>query len=639
MANLVSRIHDFTRGGQTTLHTMRMLWQILRWMMRIYLILIACIFVYFLGFKSHSYYDRYLTLKYFQALLYADFNEKVMLVPFDEPNGGFKQVPARMILTHPEILKAKGRMKALAWRAGKVSGWLGVFLLFGLGTGFWWKGRVLRTDKLVRGGSIVTQKELRQLLKKQGRGVLSPYQLCNVPYLKNGETLHTLISGGPGQGKTVAIKDLIEQVRKQGDRAIIYDKMGVYLKEFYDPKTDIILNPLDARSPAWSVFAEGRTPSDYDTMAAALLPMHHHAQDPFWVNAARTIFAALAVKLDKEGKKDNHTFLSSMLNNDLAGLGELLKNTPAETLVNEKSDKTAFSVLSVLATYVKSLQYLPTEGSLFSIRQWVEAEKAQGFLFVSSRADQHETLKPLISMWLDVAVNQLLSLEQSVSRRFWVILDELPSLHQLPSLKPGLAETRQFGGSFVISIQTISQLREIYGKDGADAMSGLCSNRLVFKSPEPETAEWASKSLGRVEMDEVKEGFSYGANEMRDGVSLASNKTLRSLVLDTEILNLNPLEGYLKFSGNMPVAKICLKPKNRKTVVARFIPVTAAMRESSNDVARDTTRIKPVTSDESTPQRKVTMIRIDTKTAGLADINQNWYNDEVIENKALQVDL
>lgn len=566
-----SGVHDFTRGGQTTLHTMRMLWQIVRWMTKVYLILVAAVFIYFLWFKSHPYYDRYLTTKYYQALLYADFHEESMHLFFEEPNGASKEIPVKMVLSNPIILKAKSRMAALSWQAGKISIYMGVTLLLGLGILFRWKGRGLRTDKLLRGGQIVNQTQLLQYLKKERKGELSCYCLCDIPYLASGETLHTIISGGPGQGKTVAMKELIEQIRKQGDRAIIYDKMGVYLKEFYNAETDVILNPLDARSPAWNIFAEARTPSDYDTIAAALLPMHHYAQDPFWVNAARTIFTSLAVKLDQEGKKDNQILLKTLLNNDLSGLWEILKGTPAETLVNEKSDKTAFSALSVLSTYVKCLHYLPAGNQTFSIRKWVEDENAKGFLFVASRADQHETLKPLISVWLDIAINQLLSLEQSRDRRFWVLMDELPSLHRLPSLKPGLAEARQFGGSFVLSIQTIAQLREIYGRDGADAVSGLCSNRLVFKSPEPETAEWASKSLGRVELSEVQEGFSYGANEMRDGVSVSMHKALRPLVLDTEILNLNPLEGYLKLSGNVPVAKVQLKPTTRKIVADRFI--------------------------------------------------------------------
>lgn len=395
-----------------------------------------------------------------------------------------------------------------------------------------------------------------------------------MPLLKNSESKHILISGSSGTGKTVAMLELLDQIRANKQRAIVYDKMGIYLKHFYRPETDVILNPLDSRSPAWNVFSEGRYPSDYDPIAAALMPMHHHASDPFWVNGARTIFSCLAVKLHQENRKDNQNFLKLMLNNDLEGLGKVLKGTPAETLVSEKSDKTAFSVLSVLATYVRSLLYLPQTGDDFSIRKWVEDDKADSFLFVASRADQHETLKPLISGWLEIATNALLSLEPNPTRRIWTILDELPSLHRLPSLPSALAESRQFGGCMVLSIQSIAQLRDIYGKDGAEALSSLCNTRLFFRTPDPVTAEWVSQALGQIEVDENKEGLSYGAHESRDGVSMHSQTFLRPVVLPSEILALEDLNAYLRLPGQWPITKVKLTPCARKSEIKAFVPRT-----------------------------------------------------------------
>ena len=80
----------------------------------------------------------------------------------------------------------------------------------------------------------------------------------------------------------------------------------------------------------------------------------------------------------------------------------------------------------------------------------------------------------MISTWLEIAVNALLSLPRKDGRRTWVILDELPTLHQLPSLRPGLAESRQFGGCFVLGVPVFSALHDLYGRDGAETISGLC---------------------------------------------------------------------------------------------------------------------------------------------------------------------
>ena len=48
--------------------------------------------------------------------------------------------------------------------------------------------------------------------------------------------------------------------------------MGSYTRAFFDAGKDVLLNPLDARSPRWSPFFEARSPRDFDTMAAALVP-------------------------------------------------------------------------------------------------------------------------------------------------------------------------------------------------------------------------------------------------------------------------------------------------------------------------------------------------------------------------------
>ncbi|MYI69954.1 MAG: type IV secretion system DNA-binding domain-containing protein, partial [Boseongicola sp. SB0673_bin_14] len=157
-------------------------------------------------------------------------------------------------------------------------------------------------------------------------------------------------------------------------------------------------------------------------------------------------------------------------------------------------------------------------------------------------------------------------------RRIWVILDELPTLHQVPSLQPGLAESRQFGGCFVLGVQVASALRDLYGRNGAETISGLCGTRVVLAAPDRDTAQWSADSLGRSEVEEVAEGFSYGANTIRDGVSLTPRRELRALALPSEIMRLKNLSGYLKFPGPFPVASIRLKHVKRPAAAARFVP-------------------------------------------------------------------
>ncbi|MCV5373097.1 type IV secretion system DNA-binding domain-containing protein, partial [Escherichia coli] len=84
-------------------------------------------------------------------------------------------------------------------------------------------------------------------------------------------------------------------------------------------------------------------------------------------------------------------------------------------------------------------------------------DNQKGFLFLSSNAQQHASLRPLISMWLAIASNAMLGLKEDEDRRIWVIMDEMPSLHKLPELGSIIAEVRKFGGCYLIGIQSYAQ--------------------------------------------------------------------------------------------------------------------------------------------------------------------------------------
>ena len=94
----------------------------------------------------------------------------------------------------------------------------------------------------------------------------------------------------------------------------------------------------------------------------------------------------------------------------------------------------------------------------------------------------------------------------------------------------------------------------------------------MLAAPDRDTAQWSADSLGRSEVEEVTEGYTYGANTIRDGVSLTPRRELRALALPSEIMRLANLEGYLKFPGPFPVASIRLKYVARPAAAERFVP-------------------------------------------------------------------
>ena len=135
------------------------------------------------------------------------------------------------------------------------------------------------------------------------------------------------------------IADLVAQIRARGERCVIYDKMGSYTQSFFDPERDVLLNPLDDRSPRWSPFMEARNPRDFDMMAAALIPQQRDTVDPFWVTAARQLFSNGAAVLWKRGVKENRTLVDHLLKTELNQLAEAMEGTVAQSIVDPENPK------------------------------------------------------------------------------------------------------------------------------------------------------------------------------------------------------------------------------------------------------------------------------------------------------------
>jgi type IV secretory pathway TraG/TraD family ATPase VirD4 len=97
-------------------------------------------------------------------------------------------------------------------------------------------------------------------------------------------------------------------------------------------------------------------------------------------------------------------------------------------------------------------------------------------------------------------VNATLSLPADRVRRRWLMLDEVASLGRVQSLSDALTKGRKYGLCSIMGLQSVSQLRDVYGKDGAQTLLSCLSSQLILRANDPETAEYASQHLGECEV-------------------------------------------------------------------------------------------------------------------------------------------
>jgi len=143
----------------------------------------------------------------------------------------------------------------------------------------------------------------------------------------------------------------------------------------------------------------------------------------------------------------------------------------------------------------------------------------------------------------------------------------------------------------VLGFQAVSQLHSIYGRDRTVTLLSAPATKLILRSDEAETAEWASRTLGQREVVRLQMTTLTGPSLYRDGFNLQPHQTLERVVLPAEIQKLPALEGYLCIAGydRARVALQWAEPKRRAPAFVLRRESDAAISEPSIAADRPTT--------------------------------------------------
>ena len=448
-----------------------------------------------------------------------------------------------------------------------LGGLCAAFVVF-IVTLYWWGyGRTKMQDDLLRGARLVDGKALAKLVRQ--REEAGPYEIAGVPMRSGSETLHTLFAGAQGTGKSQQFFRIMEQVRARGKRMIVYDPTGEFTQAFYREGKDVLMNPLDARSPNWNVWLEVERGYHFDNIASSLIPAPVE-DDPFWSLAGRMVLKDVMAVLGRENRRTNRDLYDAVAMSNLQAMFALLQGTAGETYVDPSTERTGMSLKMTVQNQLESFRFLHDSGEPFSIRQWVH-EESDSWMFITARESMREALKPILSLWIETAIKAVLDLEPIHRERLWFCIDELPTLQKLDILKLALTNTRKYGLCMVLGVQDFSQLYEIYGHDLAKTIISGCQTKLLLRVTDGAAAKLLSDLMGQAEVDEKEETLSYGLSAQRDRVSVFARRSMRDLVLTSEILTLPDMTGYLIIPGDYPIARVAYRYQPVEKVADGFV--------------------------------------------------------------------
>ena len=474
--------------------------------------------------------------------------------------------PASMIATDPYRIAVANEMTGSV----TLGGICGAFIGFGLCVLLGWfmrdSGSRAGADRFISGSKIVSERHLRKLTKRAAHA--ASLHIATVPIPPQFECRHFALLGTTGSGKTTVLRQMLDAIEARGEPALVYDTSGAFIAHYYRPERgDVILNPFDARSAYWSPFGEIAHPADADRIAQQLVSATGKEDDDVWLETARILVANILRLLWREGKTTLPALIDALQLKTKDEFKVWLAGTSSARTFEDDADRASASVLFMLAKASNLLQFLaaeptkPGEAGTFAFKDFIagldQRQGAKPWVFVPRKEDYFEAMKPLMACWLECAASATLGLPPSPTRRMWFMLDELADLPRVDNLTRLLPEGRKFGAGVVLTFQSIGQMHARYGRDSAEAILGCCNTKLYLQLVDRDSREWASKTIGDVELEirPASDMLEYSQDGARS--SLGTVRHIRAAVLESE-LRLPPYEGYLQCPDGLPIATVTL---------------------------------------------------------------------------------
>jgi type IV secretory pathway TraG/TraD family ATPase VirD4 len=419
-----------------------------------------------------------------------------------------------------------------------------------------------------RGALIMTPHRWYWPQRRRACAAAGSLTLAGIPIAPADELKHFKFIGTTGTGKSTAIRELLAQALRRGDRAVISDPDGGYLEQFASGyRGDVILNPFERGSVRWDLYAELDHPYDIEQLAGALIPSSADPAGQEWRGYARTFVAALLRRSCADtlrGPTELWRLLAVACSEELRSM---VAGTPAQPFLEPDNARMFASIRSVAASAMAALQYIQAQRAApFSVRGWIRT--GRGVLFIPYRAGQIAALRSIIAAWIRLAIFEVMNQPELRDQRLWFVVDELDALGAIDGLKDALARLRKFGGRCVLGFQSVAQVSGTYGQGDAQTIIENCATTLILRcsgSEQGGTSQVASRLIGEREVmrrqtsrGREREGL-FTSRGTRRSLQVNEQQVIEHAVLASELEQLPDLNGYLKTASSRSWARVRLR--------------------------------------------------------------------------------
>ncbi|MFO0888317.1 MAG: type IV secretion system DNA-binding domain-containing protein [Isosphaeraceae bacterium] len=389
---------------------------------------------------------------------------------------------------------------------------------------------------------------------------------------------HFLILGVTGAGKTMVFQLLMQSTikgrigRGRDQRGILFDNKSELVPLLHALGVPYkIAHPFDRRGVAVDLRSMVQTHTNALEIAAILMPQAKDASpDPFWINAPRSLLAAVLTSL-RIGARRNGEDEPSPIDWDfrdvviaMSGaerIREIIERNPeTKDLANGYFDDARLTA-NVMATVQTAMMYFrPVAACWHRAREKINLTDAvwgkDEFILVLGNDEESRMALDALNRAIVTRHGQLaLKRPQSKTRRIWYWLDEFPDLKQIaPDVMTGLlTKGRSKGIAVVLGAQSLLGVVGEYGREAGKIILSQCQNVAILGlgDLDDDTSEFAMRAVGQTEQQEVRE------SESTQGTLFARRTTSaqparREVILSSEFADLpetskeNGLPGFFR---------------------------------------------------------------------------------------------
>jgi type IV secretion system protein VirD4 len=237
--------------------------------------------------------------------------------------------------------------------------------------------------------------------------------------------------------------------------------------------------------------------------------------------------------------------------------GEPLSDECVDALMRFLSnpDNTLGSVLATfnapLVIFADRIVDAATSANDFDLRELRRSPMTVYIRISPSRlAEARVILSVFWTLLINVNTRELPQDDPTLKHQVLLVLDEFPALGHVAVLAKGVGYLAGYNLRFLTIAQSISQLNEIYGANGARALATNHALQIVFAPREQRDANEYSEMLGYFTALSVSKSKSSGA---RGGSSVNRTEHRRALMLPQELKELGPDRQIVLYENAKPI--------------------------------------------------------------------------------------